>query len=66
MAYTHYHAHLDGNGGPEAAEFVSRNMFDVLLGEYRVCQGDLDAALKRAFANIDNSFARLGVLHSLM
>ena len=39
---------------------MSKHCFDVLLGEYRVCGGDVAQALRRAFASLDNSFARLG------
>ena len=53
--------HADGNGGPEAAEYASKNILDIITGEFMQCQGDLGGALARSITALDSSFARLGV-----
>lgn len=61
-ATTYIYGVFDGNGGPEAAEFVSANIIDAVLGEFSSCGGDVGLALAKAIGNLDNTYARLSSL----
>ena len=48
----------DGNSGPDASDFISKHILDFLIGEYRICGGDVGAAVAKAILATDHAFGR--------